>query len=276
MDDWQNWQTDALRRAQQQNPETGGTRPGVSVVLLGVLLALASLQVYTCVRLAEVEESLDRHIAAGSDANQAMLRKDLEKRLAAVERAYQKTVRNQKNDERQEDLNAVASRVDSTQAQLPRSISTTQNLRADQERNAQELGRQLATKADQQQVGILSPDISDTQEDLDSAKRRLQETIGQLGMTRSELGTLIARNHDEIGKLRELGERDYFEFELRRFDRPRFVAGVGLQLKRTDAKRLHYTIDVYATITGSRRKTGASMSPCSSTCVRPDSRSSWL
>ena len=33
-------------------------------------------------------------------------------------------------------------------------------------------------------------------------------------MARSEMGTLIARNHDEIDQLRRLGERDYVEFKV--------------------------------------------------------------
>ena len=246
MDDWQKWQAEVFKRAQEQYQDARSGSPLSSVVVLGALLALSSQQVYTCVQLANVKESQDQHIAAQSDGNQAALKEDLEKRLADLELASKKTTRNQKNDERREDLHAVAGRVDSTQEQLQRSISTTQKLRADQERSVQELGHQLATKADQQQVGILSQDVADTREDLDSAKRKLQETIAQLGMTRSELGTLIARNHDEIGKLRKLGERDYFEFTLNRSQIPQVVAGVGLQLKKTDVKRMHYTIDVYA------------------------------
>jgi len=38
--------------------------------------------------------------------------------------------------------------------------------------------------------------------------RTLDSTREDLKMARSEMGTLIARNHDEIDQLRRLGERD--------------------------------------------------------------------
>ena len=40
-------------------------------------------------------------------------------------------------------------------------------------------------------------------------------------MARSELGTLLARNHDEIDVLRWMGERDYVEFTVQGRIRPR-------------------------------------------------------
>ena len=49
----------------------------------------------------------------------------------------------------------------------------------------------------------LNGDVTGVKSDLDAEKNNLQ-------MARGELGTLIARNHDEIDQLRRLGERDYF------------------------------------------------------------------
>ena len=48
----------------------------------------------------------------------------------------------------------------------------------------------------------------------DGVKSDLDATRDDLKMARSELGTLIARNHDEVDQLRRLGERDYVEFTI--------------------------------------------------------------
>ena len=60
-------------------------------------------------------------------------------------------------------------------------------------------------------------------------------------MARSEMGTLIARNHDDIEYLRKLGDRDYFEFTLTK-NQPAKVAGVGLTLKKTNVKRYRFNL----------------------------------
>ena len=62
-------------------------------------------------------------------------------------------------------------------------------------------------------------------------------------MARSEMGTLIARNHDEIDQLRKLGERDYLEFTVDR-KKPARVGGVNLSLKRTSVKRHRFTLEM--------------------------------
>jgi len=75
--------------------------------------------------------------------------------------------------------------------------------------------------------------------DLDATKNNLQ-------MARSEMGTLIARNHDEIDQLRRMGQRDYFEFTVTRKGGSQKVGTVQVQLKDTNTKKNQYTINVLA------------------------------
>jgi len=65
-------------------------------------------------------------------------------------------------------------------------------------------------------------------------------------MARSEMGTLIARNHDEIDQLRRMGQRDYYEFTVARKSSPQKVGTVQVQLKATNTKKNQFTIDVLA------------------------------
>jgi len=57
------------------------------------------------------------------------------------------------------------------------------------------------------------------------------------------LGTLIARNHDDIETLRKLGERDYYEFTATRKSAAH-VAGVGLTLMKTNVKRHQFNMEL--------------------------------
>jgi len=57
---------------------------------------------------------------------------------------------------------------------------------------------QLAAKANADDVNKLNTDVTGVKTDLDATKNNLQ-------MARSEMGTLIARNHDEIDQLRRMG-----------------------------------------------------------------------
>jgi hypothetical protein len=49
-----------------------------------------------------------------------------------------------------------------------------------------------------------------------------------------------------LAALRRLGERNYFEFKLGKSKQPQRVADITLLLKKTDAKRNKYTVEVMA------------------------------
>src|SRR5437762_12124076 len=98
---------------------------------------------------------------------------------------------------------------------------------------------ELATKANADDVTRLNGDVTGVKSDLDAAKNSIQ-------MARSEMGTLIARNHDEIDQLRRVGTRDYFEFTAQRKGGATKVGAIQIQLKDTNPKKNRYTINVLA------------------------------
>ena len=115
-------------------------------------------------------------------------------------------------------------------------------LQDEQRAQTEQLKQELDQKADQQQVGALSQDVTSTKTDLDTTKKNVSTLASDLGMARSEMGTLIARNHDDIEYLRKLGDRDYFEFTLTKNQQAK-VAGVGLTLKKTNVKRYRFNLN---------------------------------
>jgi hypothetical protein len=98
---------------------------------------------------------------------------------------------------------------------------------------------ELAGKASADDVKALGGDISGVRSDLESTKQNLQ-------MAKGELGTLIARNHEEIEQLRRLGQRDYFEFTLNGKGNREKIGSVMLELRATNTKRNQFTILLYA------------------------------
>jgi len=139
------------------------------------------------------------------------------------------------------ELDKSAKRLGSQGGELKKARTMVTGLQDEQRKQTEEFQTQLSQKADEQQVGALTQDVSLTKTDLDTTKKSVTSIASDLGMARSELGTLIARNHDDIEYLRQMGEREYFEFTLDK-GKPAQVAHVGLNLKKTNLKGHRYTV----------------------------------
>src|ERR1700674_1368583 len=141
------------------------------------------------------------------------------------------------------DLRVVTDKLNVTQADLIKARKQTKNATGAVDKKVTNLETsvkaELATKANTEDVNRLNGDVTGVKTDLDATKNSIQ-------MARSEMGTLIARNHDEIDQLRRMGQRDYFEFALTRKSGPQKVGGIQVQLKSTNVKKNRYTVDVLA------------------------------
>jgi len=67
------------------------------------------------------------------------------------------------------------------------------------------------------------------------------------GMRVTRADMVIARDHNEIERLRKLGRRDYVEFTLvRSGSRQEVAPDISLELKKVDSKRLRCAVNIYA------------------------------
>jgi len=156
----------------------------------------------------------------------------LKDRLAQDEKA---------NADLQGDLTVVTKKLKITQGQLKNSReeaaklndATTQKLTA----LDTSVHSELATKATTDDVKTVDTKVGGVQTDLNSTKEDLK-------MARSEMGTLIARNHDEIDQLRRLGERDYVEFKVDGKNKPVKVGNVTVELKGVNEKNNRFTVSM--------------------------------
>jgi hypothetical protein len=143
----------------------------------------------------------------------------------------------------QSDLKVVTDKLNLTHGELMAARKQNKNATAAVDQKVEGLATsvkaELATKANAGDVDKLNGDVSGVKTDLDATKNNLQ-------MARSEMGTLIARNHDEIDQLRRMGQRDYFEFTVARKGGSQKVGSIQVELKDTNTKKNQYTINVLA------------------------------
>jgi hypothetical protein len=143
------------------------------------------------------------------------------------------------NADLQGDLNVVTKKLKITQGQLKvaREETTKLNDATTQKLTALDTSvhTELATKATTDDVKTVDTKVGGVQTDLNSTKEDLK-------MARSEMGTLIARNHDEIDQLRRLGEREYVEFSIDGKNKPTKVGNVTIELKGVSEKNNRFSV----------------------------------
>ena len=91
-------------------------------------------------------------------------------------------------------------------------------------------------------VGGVKTDVAATKASLEATIAKLQGTIGDLGVQSG----LIANTRSDLEALKHRGDRQYYEFALRKGAKPQSFSTVALQLKKTDPKRGKYTLNVTA------------------------------
>jgi hypothetical protein len=172
-------------------------------------------------------------VEMASRGDSVATKQDIEELTQRVEQAEKV------NSELQGDLRVVTDKLTITQAQLKK--ARVERVAADQETTQKltaldtSVHSELATKATTDDVKTVDTMVVGVKTDLDATREDLK-------MARSEMGTLIARNHDEIDQLRRLGERDYIEFTINGKSRPQKVGNVTIELEGVNEKRNQFSL----------------------------------
>jgi hypothetical protein len=215
---------------QESNPTVVAGTPrwvGLAVAVLGALSLLGLGVGWSAINHANsVEQSTQAALKQQNDA--------LGQRVAKAEDT---------NQQLQSDLKVVTDKLKVTQSELLSARKQNKAAVVNYTKKLDELGTnvnaQLATKASSDDVSKLGGDVTGVRTDLEGTKNSIQ-------MARSEMGTLIARNHDEIDQLRRMGQRDYYEFTVTRKAGAQKVGSIQVELKDTNIKKNQYTINVLA------------------------------
>jgi len=148
----------------------------------------------------------------------------------------------------QSDLIVVTKRLRLTQGDLKKAREEAETIRTeDQQKIAEvdgnvsnvktEVKTELATKAS-------TEDVKGVDGKVDGVRTDLSGTQNDLKMARSELGTLIASNHEQIEQLRRLGERDYIEFTIDAKNKPQKVGSFMVELRGTNPNKKLYNVSL--------------------------------
>jgi len=121
---------------------------------------------------------------------------------------------------------------------------------ANQERLNAELGEVRSTAtANAEKVTGLESNLGTVKTEVTETRSMLDGAVGDLKSVRGDLGVqsgLIATNAKELAALRELGERNYFEFTISKKNTPTKVGTITLALKKSDVKRNKFNVEVIA------------------------------
>ena len=139
----------------------------------------------------------------------------------------------------QSDLTVVTKRLRLTQNDLKKARDEAETIRTEDQQKIAEVDAaaktELATKASTDEVKSVDGKV-------DGVRTDLSGTQNDLKMARSELGTLIARNHEDVEQLRRLGEREYIEFTIDGKNKPQKVGSFMVELRGTNPNKKRYNV----------------------------------
>lgn len=230
--------------------------PGIRVrVLVWVLLAAGGVSLAACVGYVLSRDRATQGPALSQDTQGPVA---LQARQLAELREQNETLRNRidASENRYQARHELLHRrfladeraLDRTRRDVAQTRQIEEDLSKQQRQAATRIGQvdqQVATlsKESRSEMVTLSGDIAATRKDLDQARLRLTEAIGDI----TQFRTLIARNHEEFVELARRGERDYREFDLPKDRWPGYalpIAGVFLWLKKVDFKHQRFTLEI--------------------------------
>ncbi len=218
----------------ETRPQSGGDHSSIlKYVLLGVALIYVIASLYFMYTL---KNRLD-----ASDAKQQQLetaQTDLAARLHTTKSEFQ------------EARNALTSEVGLTKAEIARRTAeldkqqkaSAAKLQAEQSQQGQQIAAvNTEVTGVKTEVGAAKTDITKTQSELQATNAKLERTIGDLGVQSG----LIAHTSSELEVLKHKGDKNYYEFTLQKNKRTP-LSTISLELKKVDAKKSRFTVNVIA------------------------------
>jgi len=147
-------------------------------------------------------------------------------------------------------LEVTEQKIGMTRAEVAQANSRAEAIRKDQISSDKKLTDQLGAvqKESEEKIGAVATDVTGAKKDIESTKSDLEATKSKLERASGDMGVmsgLIARNHDDLEDLKRRGERNYYEFTLKKAKAPQRVGPIQLNVNKTDQKKSKYTMTVF-------------------------------
>ncbi len=218
-------------------------------VLFGAVIALLAAFVYLFIQVDHLRSDLAKfrdstlteisNLRETSSVTTATNRRNLENMREELEAARKQA--------------AMAVGQAKTEA-VKRAEALAAQLAEEQKRQSAQVASQIsevkaATSDAATKIGEVKTDVTGVKSDLTATKAELEKTVSELKRVRGDMGEmsgLIATNGKELNALKALGDRNYFEFDLKKTKAPQKIGDVAVQLKKTDVKKNKYTVELIA------------------------------
>jgi len=230
-------------------PDSGAGSKVPIIVLIVAVVALAGATIYLFTQvntlkgeLASVQDTLVKEVSTLRETS-TVTTETQERRLEEM-RAELEEARAQAS-EAAGQARVVATRRAEELAQKLQEAQLQQQ--QEQQRVAQQLSQELSQVSETADstastLGQVQTQVAETQGEVDRIVENLKTVTGDLGVQSG----LIATNAQELAALRELGDRDYYDFDITRTNAPVRVADIGIRLRDTNKERGRFTLDVVA------------------------------
>ena len=236
-----------------QTSQKSGRGNWATPVLAGAFALSLGINGFQAVRLQDVNKEVDgvqrqvNELQASLGAMDKSLRDNLQTNLGGV--------RTDLDAARKETQAAVTKAAMAAQIAARRHADTiVSKLAKSEEEKANQLTAELSQVKESSlqansKIDGVSTDVGGVKADVAKTQTELQNTISDLRRATGDMGVmsgLIATNSKELTALRELGDRNYVEFEIPRTGKAQKVGDIQLAVRKTDVKRSKFTLDVIA------------------------------
>jgi len=246
---------DTDRTPEIRNEEPKSHTGAIAALSVGLVLALAG-DGYLLVQSnrqnqnpSDMRDGTQAQISKLGDATTTLL----EQRMQAL---------NAELKDAQDSANTAIKRARAEAQKQGKDIST--KLEEDQQQVADQINqvKEFATTADSKITAVSSDvnsvkgdvtgvkdDVTGVKQTVATAQAQLEKTTSDLKRAMGDMGVmsgLIATNGKDLQALRELGERNYTEFDLTKTMRERKIGNVTIALRQTDPKRNRYSLQIVA------------------------------
>ncbi|HUG82311.1 MAG TPA: hypothetical protein VML01_11655 [Bryobacterales bacterium] len=168
------------------------------------------------------------------------------------------------------DTGKTRKEMEDLRQQLSATLETAQSsvgqAKVEAKKHAEKLAQNLAKKQEEQRDQIaqriseieqeasskieqVNHDVGSVKEEIATSRRELEDVVTDFRQVRGDLGVMsgrIATNGEELAVLKQLGERNYFEFDVAKSKTPIRVGEISILLKNTESKDNRFAIDIYA------------------------------